>query len=351
MTRYDIDNHKLMYHPERTKEWIEKGDCYPIYLEISPTDKCNHNCVFCALDYLKCGGKDIDSEVMIRALKEMAEKGIKSIMFAGEGEPLLHKDIGLFTQKAKEFGINVSITSNGVFFNKEKIEQCLPNLSWIKFSIDAGTPEDYADVHGTNPEDFEKLMNNLQQAVDYRKENNLKTTLGAQCLIIPTAIKNIERLAQRLKEIGLDYLVLKPYSKHPSSVNEFVVNTEEYNLLEETLKKYNSENFKIFFRKAAIERLSSPKEYSTCYGLPFITLIDSRGNVIPCNLFHNNPDFIYGNLNEQSFSEIWSGEKRKQVMEKLKQKGISDCRNGCRLDPTNKYLHRLRNPEAHDNFI
>jgi len=347
----NIDSPKVAYHPERTKEWLEKGDCYPIYVEIGPTDACNHKCVFCALDYLNCQGKYIDTNIMLNTLKNMAEKRVKSIMFGGEGEPFLHKDICLFTNKAKEYGLDISFTTNGIFFDKQKIEQCLKDISWIKFSIDAGTPESYAEIHGTNKEDFEKLMTNIQDTVEYRNQNNLKTTIGTQCLIIPQALESIENLAERLKQIGVDYLILKPYSKHPQSVNEFIINPEEYNQLEEKLKKFHSEDFKIIFRKATIERMDTERDYHECHGTSFMALIDAQGNIIPCNLFYNNQDFTYGNLNKQSFSEIWESSKRKQVLERLKRRGISKCRNGCRLDLTNKFLKKLKNPHPHDNFI
>ncbi len=347
----DIEYPKIAYHPERTSEWIKKGDCFPVYIEISPTDVCNHNCVFCALDYLERQNLHIDTNVMIRALKEMAECGVKSVMFAGEGEPLLHKDICLFVQKAKEFGMDVSITTNGIFFNKEKIEQCLPNLSWIKFSIDAGTPENYSQIHGTDARDFDRVINNIKESVDFKNKNSLNVTIGTQSLIIPQNKDTIEKLAEILKEIGADYLVLKPYSKHPCSINNLVINPEDFNSLGESLEKFRSDEFKVLFRKETINRMMTEREYKTCYGLPFITLIDARGNIIPCNLFHGNLKFSYGNLNEQSFKDIWESDKRKKIITELAEKGISDCRLGCRLDPNNRFLHRLKNPKEHDNFI
>ena len=57
MAKIDIDSHKLMYHPERVAEWKEKGDCYPIYVEIGLTNVCNHKCIFCGLDWAR--GKNI----------------------------------------------------------------------------------------------------------------------------------------------------------------------------------------------------------------------------------------------------------------------------------------------------
>lgn len=347
----DIDSHKLMYHPERVAEWKTEGDCFPLYVEIGPTNACNHKCVFCALDFLENGKKFINKDIMIGALENMANVGVKSVMFAGEGEPLLHKDIGLFTAKAKQYGMDISITTNGVAFTNEKIKECLPNLSWIRFSIDSGCPKNYALIHGTDKGDFTKIIENAKNSVRFRNQNNLKTIIGAQFLMIPQNKGEAVKLAKILKEIGVDNLQIKPYSHHPSSLNNLIVNPVKYNKLEEELKVFNSDDFQIKFRRATIERIGEGNNYPKCYGAPFITLIDAKGNIIPCNLFYDNPEFIYGNLYENKFEEIWKGDRRKKVLQKLEGKGVGNCRNGCRLDVINRYLHRVKNPEQQDNFV
>ncbi len=344
----EIDNHKLMYHPERVAEWKKKGDCFPIYVEAGLTNSCNHRCIFCALDFVDFGKDFIDRDIMISNLKDMAEHGVKSIMFAGEGEPLLHKDIGLFTQKAKEYGMDVSITTNGVAFTKTKIEQCMPNLSWIRFSVDSGSPENYSQIHGTNPKDFRKVIKNIEQSVIFKYKNNLQSTIGVQFLMLPRSMKEGTKLAKICKDIGVDNLQIKPYSHHPKSNNDFIVDSKEYNKLEEDLLKFDSKDFKIIFRKATIQRIEEGNNYPECYGLPFFSLIDSKGNVIPCNLFYNDEEFTYGNLYNESFPKIWEGEKRKKILEKI---NINECRKGCRLDVINRYLNRVQNPEPQDNFI
>lgn len=347
----DISNHKLMYHPKRVYEWNEKGDCYPIYVEIGLTNLCNHKCIFCALDFLKHEGNFIDREVMLKALKEMGEKGVKSIMFAGEGESVLHPDICLFVKTAKENGIDVSITTNGIPLTEERIKEILPNLSWIRFSIDSGSPENYALIHGTNKEDFGRLIENIKECAKLKKELGLNVVIGAQFLMIPQNKDEAVKLARVLKEEGADNLQIKPYSKHPDSVNDLVIDTEEYNKVEAQLKEFDSDGFKIFFRKATIERIQEGITYPECYGLPFFALIDAKGNVVPCNLFYGNKEFTYGNLYENNFSEVWNSEKRKEVLKKLREIGCETCRKGCRLDVINRYLYRLKNPEEHDNFI
>jgi len=347
----EVDSHRLSFHPERVAEWVRKGDCFPIYVEVGPTNSCNHRCIFCALDYLEKGGFSINRDVMVAALKDMAENGVKSVMFAGEGEPLLHKDICEFVIEAKNLGLDISITTNGVLLDRQKAEKIIPGLSWIRFSLDAGTKENYGKIHGTREEDFPKVISNIKNSVRIKKELGLNTTIGVQLLLIPNNIKESLNAARIIKEIGADNIQIKPYSHHPSSKNDFSVDYSNLDWLESELKKLGDKTFQVSFRKNTMQRIEDGRDYNECFGLPFFTLIDAKGNVIPCNLFYNLPEFYYGNLNEKSFSEIWKSEQRKKVIEKIKETKLSSCRAGCRLDPANKYLKQLKNPHPHVNFI
>lgn len=348
---YNIDSHKLMYHPERVTEWLKNEDCFPIYVEVGLTNRCNHRCKFCALDFLEHGGHNLDTGLMTSTLKDMSKSGVKSIMFAGEGEPLLHKSIGDFVKIASQEGVDTSITTNGVALNERKREQCLPYLSWIRFSIDSGDAKTYAWVHGTEQDGFEKVITNIRNCVQYKREHKLQTTIGIQTLALSESLSSLENLAQIAIDIGVDNLQIKPYSHHPLSKNDFSISYGEWVKIGADLKKHEKSGFRVIHREETMKRLNTQVSYNQCYGLPFIALIDSRGNVIPCNLFYNSPEFSYGNLYDNSFSEIWGGKKRKEVLKKIREKGVDECRGGCRLDTINRYLNRLKNPELHDNFI
>ena len=166
-----IDSHKLMFHPERIDEWMKKGDCPPIYLEIGLTNICNHKCIFCGLDWAK-GTNTLDTNVLLENLKDMAEFGVKSVCFSGAGEPTLHKDFALIVKKTREFGIDEAFSTNIALFNEEKAKATLPYATWIRFSLDAGTPKTHAFIHGTSESDFDKIIENLKKTVEIKKKNN-----------------------------------------------------------------------------------------------------------------------------------------------------------------------------------
>ncbi len=346
----DVDAHKLIYHPKRVLEWAEKKDCYPIYIEIGLTNICNHKCIFCGLDWAR-GVDTLKTPALLENLKDMAEHGVKSICYSGAGEPTLHPDFSLIVRKTKELGIDVSLSTNVTLFTEQKAKETLPYLSWIRFSVDAATPQTHAKIHGCSESDFQKILDNLVSAVKIKKENNYSTTLGVQFLLLEENAEEVFQLAEICKKIGVDNLQVKPYSQNPNSINKFNVDYNKFIELKDKLESLNSDNFKVFFRAHRIESVSHEQTYNECYGLPFFTIINEKGDIMPCHLYYNRSEFSYGNIYEKKFSEIWRGEKRKQILEKIKEKGIHDCKKGCRLDLINKYLYRLKNPQPHDNFV
>jgi radical SAM protein with 4Fe4S-binding SPASM domain len=227
----------------------------------------------------------------------------------------------------------------------------MKNLSWVRFSFDAGTKETYSEIHGTKVTDFNRVIDNIKEAVKYKKQHKLKTVIGVQFLLIPGNASELIQFAKLMKRIGVDNIQIKPYSQHPNSTNKFVMKYKDYAYLENDLKKISSDKFKVFFREETMKRIQDKTPYPECYGLPFFALIDAKGNVIPCNLYYGCKRYTYGNLNKKNFTQIWNSRRRKQVKIRLRQKGCDKCREGCRLDVINRYLHRIKYPEEHDNFI
>ena len=153
--KFKIDSHKLMYHVKRVSSWLDGKQIYPIYMEISPSGTCNHRCVFCSMDFMGYKKRYIDHEILMKRITEFSALGVKSIMYAGEGEPFLNKDTPEIILHTKRSGIDVGITTNGVLLRPSVTDMILNSVEWIKISLNAGTAETYAKIHGTNEKDFE----------------------------------------------------------------------------------------------------------------------------------------------------------------------------------------------------
>ncbi len=360
--KYAIDSHKLIYHPLRVAKWLsaennwenQKG-IYPVYVEISPVGACNHRCTFCAVDYIGYRNIRWETELLKNRLSEMAKLGIKSIMFAGEGEPLFHKDLDQIVEHSNKVGIDCSITTNFVYLNEKNVLKILKNTSWIKVSLNAGTAETYSKIHRTKEEDFHTVLNNLELAVKTRKEHNLECTIGAQLLLLPENKHEVIEFVTKMKSAGIDYVVIKPYSQHLFSKTKTYEKIDYADLisLEETLNEFNDDNFNVVFRSNTMKKLNKAHDYDKCLSTPYFWAhIMADGDVYGCSAYLKQEKFCYGNLKEIPFKEIWEGDKRKKSVQFVKDElDISNCRSNCRMDEVNRYLWRLQNPNSHDNFI
>mgnify|MGYP002624867086 CR=1 FL=1 len=313
---------------------------------------CNHRCIFCALDYIGYKPNFLDTKLFLDNVKELSTRGLKSVIFAGEGEPLMHKDAPFIFNETKACGVDAALSTNGVLLTKEVSEQCLQSLTWIRFSIAAATEKTYAKIQSRRKGDLQRVYNNLQDAVKIKRDKNLGVTLGAQLLLLEDNKDEVYLLAKNLREIGMDYLTVKPFSQHKYSGHLIAVDYEDSREIERQVKELATDDFAIYFRHQAIQNLTAEKPYDKCYALPFMTHIDAKGEVFPCVAFVGIEEFLYGNIYEKPFTEIWESEHTREVMEKFSGEFLkTKCRKACRLDEMNKYLHALKHPGAHVNFI
>lgn len=355
MDRYRIDSHKLIYHVRRVNDWLEGRDTYPVYMEVSPAGGCNHRCIYCGLDFMKYQPRFLDTKIFKETLAEMGRLGVKSIMYAGEGEPFLHRDIIDIIRSTRNAGIDVAFTTNAVLLSKKIIDSALGDIAWIKVSVNGATPGTYSKIHNAPKDDFGKVMENMAYAANVKRKRKLTCALGMQLVLLPENKDEIKLLARTAKKIGMDYLVIKPYSQHPKSDTKKYkdIKYNGYLYLADELKRFNDGRFNVVFRINTMKKWDgAEKGYRRCLALSFWSYIDAGGNLWGCSVYLGDEHFLLGNIYRQSFKEMWEGEKRMKMLRWIEEEfDASKCRVNCRMDEVNRYLWELKHPPEHVNFI
>ena len=94
------------------------------------------------------------------------------------------------------------------------LELALGSLTWLKASVSAEKAATYKQIHNGKEGEFEKAITNLTAIVRRKRDKQLGCTLGERTLLLEENDDEIETLAKICRDdIGLDYLVVKPYSR------------------------------------------------------------------------------------------------------------------------------------------
>jgi cyclic pyranopterin phosphate synthase len=350
---FGIDSHKLHLHPHRVAQWLDADTwekakkVYPLYWEITTSAACNHRCTFCSTDAIGYPAILMESQILKERMREAKQLGVKSVMFGGTGEPLVHKNISAIAKNAWEWGLDVAFTTNGVLLHKlVPADVC----TWIKVSLNAGSRESYAAIHRTDAKDWDKVWANLRDLVKRKG----KCTVGVQCVVLPENYQEMRNLALLCIDAGVDYLVLKPYSQATFMLSHQYENVD-YSAMRGELKevvKLSTKAFRVIYRGNAIsEEITKQHTYDKCRATPnFWVYTMADGRVFTCSAHLLDERFCIGNLNENTFQEIWEGEKRRENWEEMQGFDIKQCRLNCRMNGPNKYLHQIKH-QSHINFI
>lgn len=370
MDTYSIDTHKLAYHPDRVADLMSARNdpekylnLKPIYAEISTSGACNHRCTFCSVDYIGYKSVFISYDTLNAFFESSRIIGLKSVMFAGDGEPFLHPNICDIISAANKNFIDVSFTTNAVHLKRTIVDRSLSNITWIKASVNAGTADAYAAIHRTSSNDFTKVWSNLRYAVKSRDNTisrDSRTAIGVQSLILPDNLHTLDELASRSVDCGLDYLVLKPYvhnvyMQQPGYSDIDYTQAIYLDNVSKLSQKYNSTSFSVVSRFNALKKLSGDEQrYATCWSTPALWFyISGNGDVYACGAHVGNPHFLLGNINQTSIQSIWQSKKRLGCFDYVQNElNLETCRRTCRMDEANKYLDNLMNDSfPHRNFI
>jgi MoaA/NifB/PqqE/SkfB family radical SAM enzyme len=318
-----LDSHKLSYHMDRVKAWEAGERIGPVTVDMSLTRACGAMCSFCyAMMQEPQERRGIKTDHILHLLDDSAEVGVKGVSLVSDGESTLSKAYVPFIKHAASLGINTGNATNGWEWGPEKSEQVLPHMSWIRFTVAAGTPERYAEIMYKGPEHtdvFDKAMKNIRHAVTYKKKHNLSVTLGIQMVLMPEFEDEIIPFAKLGVELGVDYAVIKHCSD--DEYQTLGIDYSKYEAMYDLLDKaeaLSTSQTKIIVKWDKIKDKGKPS-YKRFYGPAFLLQISGSGLVAPSGMFFNArySKLHIGNFTDERFIDIFNSERYWRAMNYL----------------------------------
>jgi len=322
---------KMMFHQDRIYEYLSKGDTTPIAMEINLTNRCNMNCKWCINSNFR-NNESLDTESFCHFCYDFKYMGGKALVFSGGGEPTYHPEFKEFIRIAKSKELSLGLMTNGNYDSKYA-DIIGSNFRWVRFSVDTLDEKEYKAWKGVDT-----LRKTIDNVINLKK---LPIKIGINCNVsMEHTVGGIKKFTYLLDTV--DYIQFRPvlpryYLKEKIQINRPVWNH---------LLKYK--NPKIHLSIDKLEDLSDDTlfQFRRCEGHFFVPVLNANGDVCVC-MYHPKDDrFVFGNIHDQDFNMIWKSDKRKEVINFVRNLNYKkECQICCKLTEINKFIDFIKHPE------
>ena len=336
-----LDGTKVGWYKDRIAAWQRGEKIAPVTIDAALTRQCNYACYFCYAMMQENERKEITKQVAFDFLDDAAEIGVKGISWISDGESTVHPDYVDIVRHGARRGIAMGAGSNGLLLNRETLEQVLPSLTYLRFNFSGGEKGRYAEIMGVKPGWFDKVCQNVRDAMEIKRRDNLPVTINLQMVTMPKDRDQIVPLAKLAKELRPDYLIYKHTAD--DSRGQLGVDYNGYADCEPLFKEAESMSDEGFRVVVKWSRLDGKRTYSRCYGPPFIMQVSGSGLVAPCGFLFNEryKAFHIGNICDTRFKDIWASDRYWEVMRYLGGDAFNPqkrCGPNCLQHNTNTFL-------------
>ena len=192
----------------------------PISINLDLTTACNYRCDHCIdWDILNTKHRHDDGELR-ESLRSLRERGLRSVILIGGGEPTLYPGFESFVRFAKSLSLQVAIVSNGGRGDRLlAVADVLGPGDWLRLSLDAGSDERFQAMH--RPVSRSLTLDEICAWVPRIKARNPGLRIGYSYIIVWRGAtrdgvalhENIDEIVlatRRARSSGFDFIALKP---------------------------------------------------------------------------------------------------------------------------------------------
>lgn len=280
------------------------------------TYRCNARCTMC--NRYKAPSKP-DEEISIETIKKLPKMYFTNIT---GGEPFIREDLTDIVRELYKKSDRIVISTNG-FFTDRIIKLCeeFPNVG-IRISIE-GLEQTNNEIRGLN-DGFNKGYSTLKKLVEMKHPD-----VGFGMTVQDKNAKDLVALYDLSNEMGMEFATASLHNSFyfveaKNIIHDRPMVAQEFeNLINKLLASKSPKKwFRAYFNHGLINYIYGQKRLLPC-DMAFDTFfIDPYGDVMPCN--GTKCKEVMGNLNEQSWDELWNSEKAEKV-----RNAVRHCSRNC----------------------
>ena len=199
----------------------EMPDIAPLSINLDLTTACNYACDHC-IDWDILNSKEKHEDDQLRAsIERMAERGLRSVILIGGGEPTLYPGFVEFVAFLKQLDLSVSVVTNGS--RGDRILQAakhFTNGDWVRLSLDSGSNDVFQRMH--HPSKKSLTLDEICSWIPKIKAANPDLQMGFSFVITWVGgsrgevkiVENIHEMvmaSKRASDAMFDYISFKPF--------------------------------------------------------------------------------------------------------------------------------------------
>jgi radical SAM protein with 4Fe4S-binding SPASM domain len=231
-----------------------------------------------------------------------------------QGEPYLNPQFLDMVKYASSKRMYVTTSTNAHYLNEENAKKTVESgLDRLIISIDGTTQETYEQYRVGG--ELEKVLEGTRNVVAWKKKlKSAKPYLVFQYLVVRPNEHQVQEAELLAKELGVDEIVFKTAQVYDHEMGSpLIPANEKYS----RYKQHADGTFSI-----------KNKLLNQCWKMWQSCVMTWDGRIVPC-CFDKDANHVIGNVNEQSFADIWFSDEYQHFRQSLlrSRSEIDICKN------------------------
>ena len=325
------------------RQYAKEPERGPKIVQIGLTRACNYHCLFCPFHNPAAEGGHKEAELprmspemFAELLGDLKRMGTRGIDVCGDGEPLTHPEAMEMIALARELGLEVTLATNAALLTEERGQRLVDlGVRRMHVSLNAAREETYAQLHPGTPANARgRIAARLREMAEYAEaEGRRPVDVEYSAVLNRLNMNEIPDMVEAAREARAAWFMLILMGA-AEGAEELLPRPEDWVLIRADMERAEARARELGIRTnlgaigmaASAAGTKSVYERMPCHIGHEYALVLADGSVMFCCQCTR----ALGNLNEDSFEQIWKSEAYQEARRQARalpvtRRPVPDC--------------------------